>query len=187
MKHIRIKREWLEIMKELNGEEFKETVLAIADYEGGTARECHLQGSGRIVWSVILNSLERDKVNAKNGEKGGNPRLLRKTADRKNLPRDECGTSVTDLFEEFWAIYPRKVGKKLAKQIFQGIKPSRDLLEEMKRAVLEQRESEQWTRDRGRFIPHPSTWLKQGRWMDEGAPTQEANKIFNNFDIGVHI
>jgi hypothetical protein len=28
----------------------------------------------------------------------------------------------------------------------------------------------QWTREGGRFIPHPSTWLNQGRWDDEPDP-----------------
>jgi hypothetical protein len=27
----------------------------------------------------------------------------------------------------------------------------------------------QWTRESGRFIPNPSTWINQGRWQDEPA------------------
>lgn len=27
--------------------------------------------------------------------------------------------------------------------------------------------SEQWQRDGGQFIPHPATYLNQGRWKDE--------------------
>ncbi|HEY5893183.1 MAG TPA: hypothetical protein VIT91_08135, partial [Chthoniobacterales bacterium] len=34
-------------------------------------------------------------------------------------------------------------------------------------AVEKQKASEQWQRDGGQFIPHPSTWLRQGRWLDE--------------------
>ena len=34
-------------------------------------------------------------------------------------------------------------------------------------AVKAQRESPQWTRDGGQFIPHPATWLNQERWEDE--------------------
>lgn len=30
---------------------------------------------------------------------------------------------------------------------------------------------EQWQRDGGQYIPHPATWLNQGRWKDEIEPT----------------
>ena len=33
--------------------------------------------------------------------------------------------------------------------------------------VLAQARSAQWNRDGGQFIPHPRTWLHQGRWQDE--------------------
>ena len=28
------------------------------------------------------------------------------------------------------------------------------------------KETEQWQKDKGRFIPHPATWLNQERWQD---------------------
>jgi hypothetical protein len=33
-------------------------------------------------------------------------------------------------------------------------------------AVQEQAQSAQWRRDGGIYIPHPRTWLNQGRWQD---------------------
>lgn len=36
-------------------------------------------------------------------------------------------------------------------------------------AVEQQKRSEQWQKDGGQFIPHPATWLNQGRWDDEPA------------------
>ena len=30
--------------------------------------------------------------------------------------------------------------------------------------------SAQWQRDNGQYIPHPATWLNQGRWDDELTP-----------------
>ena len=38
-------------------------------------------------------------------------------------------------------------------------------------ALENQKKSEQWTKDRGQFIPNPATWLNQQRWLDEGSPT----------------
>lgn len=67
-------------------------------------------------------------------------------------------------FEAFWALYPRKVGKKAALKAWNTHKPpiSKCL------AVLEVwRKSEAWTKDNGAYIPHPSTWINAGRWDDE--------------------
>ena len=35
-------------------------------------------------------------------------------------------------------------------------------------AVERHQASPQWQKDGGQFIPHPKTWLREGRWKDEG-------------------
>ena len=70
-------------------------------------------------------------------------------------------------FDKFWAAYPRKVGKEAARRSFQKVKvPVETLLD----AIEQQKRSAQWTKDNGQFIPHPATWLNQGRWEDECTP-----------------
>lgn len=72
-------------------------------------------------------------------------------------------------FEAFWAEYPRKVGKAAARRAFEKVKvPLETLLD----AVKNQKCSDQWTRDDGRFIPHPATWLNNERWEDVLAPAK---------------
>lgn len=82
-----------------------------------------------------------------------------------------------ELFERFWNAYPRKVGKDAALREFVKLAPDNDLLDRILAAIHEQRASAQWLRDAGRFIPHPRTWLHQGRWTDEipSPPTQRIN------------
>lgn len=69
-------------------------------------------------------------------------------------------------FELFWLEYPRKISKKLARKVWERIKPSVELKEKimcalaMQKAYWEKEETEQ------RFIPHASTWLNQERWED---------------------
>lgn len=70
-----------------------------------------------------------------------------------------------DPFDEFWAAYPRKVGKDDARKRYaqvtrRGAKPE-EILAGLKRTRFD-------TREGGRFIPHPATWLNQGRWQDQG-------------------
>ena len=38
---------------------------------------------------------------------------------------------------------------------------------EIIRVIEQQKQSEQWKKEGGQFIPHPATWLNQGRWADE--------------------
>jgi len=70
-------------------------------------------------------------------------------------------------FDVFWAKYPRKVGKDAAWAEWKRIRPDDALLEIMLSAVLLQSQTRQWLDNGGEFIPHPRTWLKQGRWQDE--------------------
>lgn len=70
-------------------------------------------------------------------------------------------------FDEFWNAYPRKVGKGAAEQTFKKYKPSDELLKIVLTAIDEQKHSEQWRKDSGKYIPNPATWLNQKRWEDE--------------------
>ena len=66
-------------------------------------------------------------------------------------------------FEDFWAIYPRKVGKLAAKRAWDKIRPTPEIVEAMAKALEWQ--CPEW--DDPQFIPHPASWLNAGRWMDE--------------------
>lgn len=81
-------------------------------------------------------------------------------------------------FDRFWAAYPRHEAKAKAAQAFARIRPDESLLGVMLAAIQRQRETDQWRRDGGVFIPHPTTWLNGRRWEDEStsATTVEAWK-----------
>ena len=74
---------------------------------------------------------------------------------------------ISDRFDRFWSVYPRKTAKVEARKKFEKLNPDDELLETMIRAVEQQKNSEQWTKDGGQFIPHPATWIHQRRWEDE--------------------
>ena len=73
----------------------------------------------------------------------------------------------TWLFDEFWDQYPRKIGKAAARIAYKKINPNKDLHEKILQSVEVYKHSEQWTSDRGRYIPYPATYLNQERWEDE--------------------
>ena len=77
-----------------------------------------------------------------------------------------------ELFESFWKVYPRKVGKEKCRNWFKSHKPKEDLVQKMIEAVEEQKKSKQWSDPQ--YIPHPYTWLNQGRWEDELTPSKDS-------------
>ena len=53
------------------------------------------------------------------------------------------------------------------KKNLERLKVDDELFEIITKALELHKKSEQWTKDKGRFIPNPSTWLNQERWNDE--------------------
>ena len=68
-------------------------------------------------------------------------------------------------FDEFWSAYPKKVGKKAAVKAWAKAtdKPG---VQEIIGKINELKATKEWQKDGGQFIPHPATWLNEGRWDD---------------------
>ena len=86
-------------------------------------------------------------------------------------------TDCSDLFNKFWTAYPKHIAKQSAVKAFEKLKPDEKLLEAMLKAIAMQKESKQWEKDGGAFIPYPATWLNQRRWEDE-LPQVETDNVF---------
>ena len=69
------------------------------------------------------------------------------------------------MFEEFWKLYPRKVSKRVAQKIWERMPADEQqaALEALPAHIKYWRLKETDTE----FIPHASTFLRQGRWEDE--------------------
>lgn len=88
-------------------------------------------------------------------------------------------------FEEFWRVYPRKVGKRAAQEAFtQATRVTTAeiiITAAMRYAADPNREPQ--------FTAHPTTWLRQGRWEDEPLPARKnaqtggARRMDNYADI----
>lgn len=79
---------------------------------------------------------------------------------------------VSERFDTWYSAYPRKVGKQKAKAAFQKIDWSEVDFDRMMAALEEHKQSEEWTKEGGRFIPHPTTYLRRGGWDDELTPAK---------------
>ena len=105
-----------------------------------------------------------------------NKRLLQCNADvtKCNTEKEtetetdqEKKTDNAEAFGAFWTAYPNKKAKPAALKAFFKLKPDTALLAEMLKAIEVQKQSAQWQKDSGQFIPMPSTWLNQRRWEDD--------------------
>ena len=83
-------------------------------------------------------------------------------------------------FETFWTAYPKKIGKEKCRRWYETKKVNQALQEKIINAIIKQKDSDQWTRENGRYIPHPYTWLNRGGWEDE-IETSRWNMIEEEF------
>jgi len=83
-------------------------------------------------------------------------------------------------FDRFWAAYPKRTGKRDAQRAWEKHKPSEAMTDLIVAALTRQKSWPQWTREEGRYIPNPSTWLNQGRWDDEPVEADERMFSTNN-------
>ena len=128
-------------------------------------------------WVFVDNNSQNVDNNSQNVD--DNPQSKVKESKVKNIelsndnsPSNPTKSSdfATDRFERFWSAYPKKQGKEEARKRFKKINPSEALLQRMLFAIEEQKKSNQWKAEQGRFIPNPSTWLNRGQWEDETLP-----------------
>ena len=100
-----------------------------------------------------------------------------KTIDKKdyNIPPivpHECAACADPdaLFERFWAAYPKKKDKPKARRAWRRLSPDLALCRIMSKALDAQKQSYDWTKDNGQFIPYPASWINGRRWEDEITP-----------------
>lgn len=74
-------------------------------------------------------------------------------------------------FDEFWAIYPRKVGKDKARTAYTTATKRTDEDTIIAGAT---RLSQDPNLPEKTFIPHPTTWLTRGGWDDEPLPSRRS-------------
>jgi hypothetical protein len=86
--------------------------------------------------------------------------LLEKPKRKKKAKLDIPVTA----FQDWWALYPRKVGKPAALQAWKRIMPN----PELQKILLDdiRARTKAWKGTPLHFIPHPSTFLNQSRYKD---------------------
>jgi hypothetical protein len=82
------------------------------------------------------------------------------------------------LFEQWYQHYPRKIAKLQAQRTWLQIRPLPDhaFTTRAIEAIERQKRDPEFWQEGGRYIPHPSTWLNAGRYLDEEIEVPPAMK-----------
>lgn len=117
---------------------------------------------------LILKRLDRRKAKRESLGKRTADNIRRTAENGRNIsptvPNHTVPNHTKDSFDAFWKIYPKKIGKDAAKKAWHKKNPP---LEACFTALKAQVASPDWIKESGQFIPHPATWINQGRWQDE--------------------
>lgn len=149
--------------------------------------ESHIIETHIIETISLINTIYRKKKNIKKESSDD-------AAENSNKTNTPNGLITKSKFNEFWELYPKKTdkGKSLSKWEDicnqQSWKDKRPTWRVVKKAILAQRKTKRWEEG---FVPNPTTWLNQCRWlddpkeMDSNRPQnkQQGNRIRQNINF----
>lgn len=115
------------------------------------------------IWKTLLKQQPLVKTTSEPCQ--NNKLTLLKQQTHKTTPKDNSKRD--GHFSIFWSLYPKKIAKSDAEKAFIKINPDDILLETIVQAIDKQKQSEQWKKDEGKFIPYAASWLNKKRWEDE--------------------
>ena len=72
-------------------------------------------------------------------------------------------------FEVFWTHYPKKRNKGAAEKVWAKLQPDPALLTVMIGKIEQAKQTVDWQKSKGQYIPYPATWLNAKGWEDEYA------------------
>jgi hypothetical protein len=125
-----------------------------------------------INWSIYQQ--DENQINTKSNKQLTNNQQTTNNKQEYKEEKNIKNTTYNNDFEQFWAAYPKKVGKGAAYNSWKKINPSNGTFALIINAVQKQKRCDQWEKDNGQFIPHPQTWLNQSRWEDEPEESRNA-------------
>lgn len=162
---------------------------ALAKFEGPDPDSRTKDNDGRRIepmdggWLLLNHAKHREKKDPEIRRKQVREAVARHRAKANNVinsvnnvinvsqskPKSEVRSQITEDFNTFWSVYPRKVKKKEALKVWKTLSPDADLFEKIMSSLKAQVAGVDWQKDNGTFIPHPTSWLRGRRWEDEPA------------------
>lgn len=108
-----------------------------------------------------------------NGDQNGDQKETRTETD-KNVKNEKHVNNLNTYvqgFENFYGNYPKKKARQDAFKAWQTLNPDGILLAIILDSLSKFKKSPDWTKENGKYIPLPASWLRGRRWEDEGTDT----------------
>lgn len=100
----------------------------------------------------------------------------KKKENREKEKEKEDAVTVFDAataFEIFYQAYPNKKNVKTARTRWEKMKVTPELFAAIMEGLERAKNSQEWGKDGGAYIPHPSTWLNGEGWKNEYKPLRQ--------------
>jgi hypothetical protein len=144
-------------VKDIFKENFKESIYV---------QNAHDQAKQDQV--LVEQKLEAERLEKQKAEQEAKANL-----EAKAKAKAESENQLLKNFELFWSAYPNKKSKKTAFEKFKRIDFKKTSFESIMISLEKQKQSDDWTKNGGQYVPMPQTWIFNERWTDEvQAPVQ---------------
>ena len=118
---------------------------------------------------LVEQKLEAERLEKQKAEQEAKANL-----EAKAKAKAESESQLLKNFELFWSVYPNKKSKKTAFEKFKRIDFKKTSFESIMISLEKQKQSDDWTKNGGQYVPMPQTWIFNERWTDEiQAPVQQ--------------
>lgn len=131
-----------------------------AGSKGGKAR-------ANAIATTRANAQAKALANAQANSKQNLPIDIDIDKEQKNMLDADASS---DRFNDFWAIYPRRVGKGAARKAWASMTKRGTEIDTVLHAAAQFAVAS--ANLEPKFVPHPATWLNSERYDDDPAPTQ---------------
>ena len=164
-----------------SGSPSKDQVIRAAEFLEKLGIIINMSEGMRLIFKCVLATRDKSVQNkpatnplrkpatrkANNGEPFSNKPAIPKTAKPAIPPVSGYISNKLDIyFDQFWKVYPRKVNKKKARDVW--IKNELDLvIDQVLADIAERKKGDVNWIEGNQYVPHPVTYLNQERWTDE--------------------
>lgn len=172
---------------------FESGVMVVTDWNKNNWLDSRRINETEYIDELKLLKLINQRYEFKTSEELAKPMLSQNSIDKNSIEyniynntysNDKANAiSNEELFEAFWQAYPKKKNKGSAEKWFKTHKPSKELVDVMLNKIEQQKDTNDWKKNNGQFIPYPSTWLNAKKWEDETAEVSLGTPVWFDKDI----
>jgi len=120
------------------------------------------------------NAKAKLKVNYK---QSSSSTLALENSTEEKRTEEKTNKKDSEEYEQFYAAYPKKKGREQGYKTWKKLGSKKPELSILLAALEKQKQSRDWQKDNGQYIPLPSSWLNGLRWDDELDAGEQPRKL----------